>query len=240
MPMSYASMQRATQQHGPTGGAAWAHVRRSSMGPRATEQHGQREVRPTRRFLGATALSRRSRPRTPASGLMFLGWSRQAVSANTALLRDAMCAAADVVNLISSDEEPDDEPHNEPHNVPLALQRPRRPSSRPDLLMHQSTANGATKPMPAKRAGREQVAMAGSKGAATSSSARAGSRSLASSSSRASSSSGNHGEVLDVPQIANMRIKVWWAGDMRWCAACQDSALPTCRPDRKALRTAGT
>ena len=182
----------------------------------------------------------RSRRRTPASGLMFLGWSRQAVSANTALLRDAMCAAADVVNLISSDEEPDDEPHNEPPNVPLALQRPRRPSSRPDLLMHQSTANGATKPMPAKRAGREQVAVAGSKGAATSSSARAGSRSVASSSSRASSSSGNHGEVLDVPQIANMRIKVWWAGDMRWCAACQDSALPTCRPDRKALRTAGT
>ena len=173
---------------------------------------------------------------------MFLGWSRQAVSANTALLRDAMCAAADVVNLISSDEEPDDEPHNEPHNVPLALQRSRRPTSRPDLLMHQSTANGATKRMPAKRAEREQVAAraAGSKCAATSSSARVGSRSVASSSSRASSSSGNHGEVLDVPQIANMRIKVWWAGDLRWCAACQDSALPRCRPDRKALRTAGT
>ena len=184
----------------------------------------------------------RSRRRTPASGLMFSGWSRQAVSANTALLRDAMCAAADVVNLISSDEEPDDEPHSEPPNVPLALQRPRRPSSRPDLLMHQSTANGATKPMPAKRAEREQVAArcAGSKSAATSSSARVGSRSVASSSSRASSSSGNHGEVHDVPQIANMRIKVWWAGDMRWCAACQDSALPRCRPDRKALRTAGT
>ena len=216
--MSYASMQRATK-HG-------------------QERRGPREVRPTRRFSARGAC--RSRRRTPASGLMFLGWSRQAVSANTALLRDAMCAAADVVNLISSDEEPDDEPHNEPHNVPLALQRPRRPSSRPDLLMHQSTANGATKPMPAKRAGREQVAVAGSKGAATSSSAHVGSRSVASSSSRASSSSGNHGEVLDVPQIANMRIKVWWAGDMRWCAACQDSALPRCRPDRKALRTAGT
>ena len=173
---------------------------------------------------------------------MFLGWSRQAVSANTALLRDAMCAAADVVNLISSDEEPDDEPHNEPHNVPLALQRPRRPTSKPDLLMHQSTANGATKRMPAKRAEREQVAAraAGSKCAATSSSARVDSRSVASSSSRDSSSSGNHGEVHDVPQIANMRIKVWWAGDNQWCAACQDSALPRCRPDRKALRTAGT
>ena len=186
------------------------------------------------------ALPRPRRLLRTRRSLMFLGWSRQAVSANTALLRDAMCAAADVVNLISSDEEPDDEPHNEPHNVSLALQRPRRPPSRPDLLMHQSTANGATKQMPAKRAEREQVAVAGSKGAATSSSARAGSRSLASSSSRASSSSGNHGEVLDVPQIANMRIKVWWAGDMRWCAACQDSALPRCRPDRKALRTAGT
>ena len=220
MPMSYASMQRATQ-HG-------------------QERQTAERVCARCRSSANTALPVRPRRllRTRRS-LMFLGWSRQAVSANTALLRDAMCAAADVVNLISSDEEPDDEPHNEPHNVPLALQRPRRPSSRPDLLMHQSTANGATKPMPAKRAGREQVAMAGSKGAATSSSARVGSRSVASSSSRASSSSGNHGEVLDVPQIANMRIKVWWAGDMRWCAACQDSSLPRCRPD-KALRTAGT
>ena len=221
MPMSYASMQRATQ-HG-------------------QERQTAERVCARCRSSANTALPVRPRRllRTRRS-LMFLGWSRQAVSANTALLRDAMCAAADVVNLISSDEEPDDEPHNEPHNVPLALQRSRRPPSRSDLLMHQSTANGATKPMPAKRAGREQVAMAGSKGAATSSSARAGSRSLASSSSRASSSSGNHGEVLDVPQIANMRIKVWWPGDMRWCAACQDSALPRCRPDRKALRTAGT
>ncbi len=156
-----------------------------------------------------------------------------------------MCAAADVVDLISDEEpveEPDDEPDDEPPSVPLALQRSRRPTSRPDLLMHQSTANGATKPMPARRAEREQVTAraAGSKGAATSSSARVGSRSVASSSSRDSSSSGNHGEVHDVPQIANKRIRVWWSGDMRWCAACQDSALPRCRPDRKALRTAGT
>ena len=166
---------------------------------------------------------------------------------NTAL-PDAMCAAADVINLSSEEDsddapfEEDDEPHNEPPSVPLALQRSRRPTSRPDLLMHQSTANGATKPMPARRAEREQVTAraAGSKGAATSSSARVGSRSVASSSSRASSSSGNDGEVLDVPQIANMRIKVWWPGDNQWCAACQDSALPRCRPDRKALRTAGT
>ena len=159
-----------------------------------------------------------------------------------------MCAAADVIILSDEEpddapvEEPDDEPHNEPPSVPLALQRSRRPTSRPDLLMHQSTANGATKRMPAKRAEREQVAAraAGSKCAATSSSARVGSRSVASSSSRDSSSSGNHGEVHDVPQIANKRIRVWWSGDMRWCAACQDSALPRCRPDRKALRTAGT
>ena len=191
-------------------------------------QHGQKEVvclscRPKFGQHGASAL------RTP-------------------LLRDAMCAAAEVVNLISDDEESDDapveepveEPDDEPHNVPLSLQRPRRPNSRPDLLMHQSTANGATKPMPAKRAEREQVAAraAGSKSAATSSSARVGSRSVASSSSRASS--GNHGEVHGVPQIANMRIKVWWPGDKQWCAACQDSALPRCRPDLKALRTAGT
>ena len=223
MPMSYASMQRATQ-HG-------------------QERQTAERVCARCRSSANTALPVRPRRllRTRRS-LMFLGWSRQAVSANTALLRDAMCAAADVVNLISTDEEPDDEPDDEPPNVPLALQRPRRPPSKPDLLMHQSTANGATKPMPAKRAEREQVAArcAGSKSAATSSSARVGSRSVASSSSRASSSSGNHGEVHDVPQIANMRIKVWWAGDMRWCAACQDSALPRCRPDRKALRTAGT
>ena len=140
----------------------------------------------------------------------------------------SMVLGADNVINLCSDEEPDDaltvpaaQAAPAAHTVPavglrivhLSQQRPPRATSKPDHFMHQPTANGTGGRRPAKR----KQAAARTAGSKASSSSKAGSRSATSSSSAANSSSGHRGEV-DVHEILNTYIEVWWEADRKWYA----------------------